>query len=482
MAYHAACLLVLLGTQWLGCPNFLRVAVSTPSPPATGDSNAPERPNAPSVIDALISTQRNRCSTTNVSEDEVWVDCDDVGRDIESSLQSPLAAPQLEGAARGDEEGGSLAATTSADRSQRQARARHQRSLEERQVLLAAQDGPLTSGSRAAAVLEQRERRLARDREYAARRREEQRLQEVREGRRAVTEDGAPVLLRSRTPSRSQAPRLALTSGDRLPPARASPSLPDPEFPTVPRRGRRRVLEDSEDKEAALGSGQPGSSAPLPSRPASFPGYEFLFEREEAASTTVDAEVQACVDVAERGVQASVRTRNRATQSERLGVDVSTQTVDDGGEGEVSLGTGPRRTCRGRIDVEVQAGLPSMQRRAKWTQCRIVQRSVGCQAGPSSFRRQSRGVQTSDTPRVSVGTQCEGQGWWEYDLRGRRVTTRPSAGSHLPSGLPWSEVSGWEQVVGSFVEGTESEVIESFAYVGRTWRSDSYGFNWIAGF
>ena len=327
MAYHAACLLVLLGTQWLGCPNFLRVAVSTPSPPATGDSNAPERPNAPSVIDALISTQRNRCSITNVSEDEVWVDCDEVSRDIESSLRSPLAAPQLEGAARSDEEGGSLATTTSVDCLQRRARARHQRSLEERQVLLAAQDGPLTSGSRAAAVLEQKERRLARDREYAARRREEQRLQEVREGRRAVTEDGAPVLLRSRTPSRSQAPRLALTSGDRLPPARASPSLPDREFPTVPRRGRRRVLEDSEDEEAALGSGRPGSSAPLPSRPASSSGYEFLFGREEAASTTVDAEVQACVDVAERGVQASVRTRNRATQSERLGVDVSTQTV-----------------------------------------------------------------------------------------------------------------------------------------------------------
>ena len=248
------------------------------------------------------------------------------------------------------------------------------------------------------------------------------------------------------------------------------------------RRGRRRVLEDSEDEEAALGSGRPGSSAPLPSRPASSPGYEFLFEREEAASTTVDAEVQACVDVAERGVQASVRTRNRAIQSERLGVDVSTQTVDEEGEGEVSLGTGPRRSRRGRIDVEVQAGLPSMQRRAKWTQCRIVQRSLGCQAGPSSFRRRSRGVQTSETPRVSVGTQCEGQGRWEYDLRGRRVTTRPSAGSHLPSGLPWSEVSGWEQVVGSFVEGTESEVIESFAYVGRTWRSDSYGFNWIASF
>ena len=125
---------------------------------------------------------------------------------------------------------------------------------------------------------------------------------------------------------------------------------------------------------------------------------------------------------------------------------------------------------------------PPMQRRTVWTQCRNPQRSLGCQAGPSSFRRRSRGVQTSEIPRVSVGTQCEGQGRWEYDLRSRRVMVRPSAGSHLPSGLPWSEVSGWEQVVGSFVEGTESEVIESFAYVGRTWRSDSYGFNWIAGF
>ena len=176
MGYHAACLLVLLGAQWLVGPNFLRVAVSTPSPLATGDSSASEQPNAPSVIGAIISARRNRSSASNDSEDEVWVDCDDAGRDIGSSSQSPLAVPHLEGTARSDEEGGSPATTTTVDRSQCRARARHQRSLEERQALLAARDGPLASGSRAAEVLGQRERRLAQDREFAARRREKRRL------------------------------------------------------------------------------------------------------------------------------------------------------------------------------------------------------------------------------------------------------------------------------------------------------------------
>ena len=150
------------------------------------------------------------------------------------------------------------------------------------------------------------------------------------------------------------------------------------------------------------------------------------------------------------------------------GRSATVSAVDE--EGESFPASGLRRSRRGRVEAEVQVGFPSLQRESIGTQYNASQYSQSRLAGPSFFERHEQEVQTDTVTRASVGTPCDRLGAWDLDLRGRRVTRRPSAGSYLPTGLLWSEASGWERVLGVWQRGTEREVLDSSAYVGRVWK------------
>ena len=144
-------------------------------------------------------------------------------------------------------------------------------------------------------------------------------------------------------------------------------------------------------------------------------------------------------------------------------------------------------------DVGVQAGLSAWDRFSRGVQAIARTLETGLQAVPETLETGAQaGVPfvelldsscvTDTLHRLSVGTQTPVHWHWDFDLLDHRITPRPVPGRHLPTGLPYSEITRWGVLNIPLRQGTVTETYHGVeAYLGRVWDHITQRENWIAG-